>query len=183
VKRSVAVVLAAVLALGGCSGESGSGAGGGTSGLGAMVELKAADRKPAPDISGELLDGGQFNLDSVRGQVVVLNFWASWCAPCRVEAADLEAVHQATRAQGVTFLGINIQDGRDKALAFERGRTTYPSIFDPPGRTALGFKDLPPNTIPATLVIDRNGKLAVVIRTAITKSQLQPIVERIAADG
>jgi thiol-disulfide isomerase/thioredoxin len=182
VRRLLALALAATLALGGCGGESG-GSGGSAGGLGALVEMKAADRKPAPDISGQLLDGGQFAMDSVRGQVLVVNFWASWCAPCRAEATDLEAVYQATRTHGVTFLGINVRDDRDRAKAFHAGRTSYPSIFDPAGRLALSFKDVPPNTIPATLVVDRNGKLAVVIRTAITKSTLQPIVDRIAADG
>ena len=61
----------------------------------------------------------------------MLNFWGSWCAPCRAEADDLEATYQATKASGVTFLGINVQDSRDKALAFEEGRVTYPSLFDP----------------------------------------------------
>jgi thiol-disulfide isomerase/thioredoxin len=183
---AVAVVL--VVAVAGCGGTSGSGAGdsagrGSGGGLSTLVEVAAADRRPAPGVAGELLDGsGRFDLASARGQVVVVNFWASWCAPCRVEATELEAVHRATKAKGVTFLGINVQDGRDAALAFERGRTSYPSIFDPAGRVALDFKDLPPNTLPATVVIDREGRLAVVVRTAVRVADLQPIVERIAAE-
>jgi peroxiredoxin len=82
----------------------------------------------------------------------------------------------------VTFLGINIRDDRDRARAFERGRASYPSIFDPAGRMALDF-DVPPSTIPATLVIDRSGRLAVVIRTAVRQPDLQPIVERIAGEA
>jgi thiol-disulfide isomerase/thioredoxin len=177
------VALATVVALGACGGKSGSGAGGTAGGLDALVEVKAADRKPAPALTGDLLDGsGRFDLSRSRGQVVVVNFWASWCAPCRLEAADLEAVHQATKAKGVAFLGIDVRDERDQALAFERGRTSYPSVFDPAGRLALDF-DLPPSTIPATLVIDRDGRLAVVIRTAVRQAQLQPIVERLAAEN
>jgi thiol-disulfide isomerase/thioredoxin len=180
--RLVALALAAVVALGGCGGESGS-AGRSAGGLSTLVELKPAERKPAPSVTGDLLDGsGRFDSATVHGQVLVVNFWASWCAPCRAEAAELERVYQATKAKGVSFVGINVQDGRDKALAFERGRTTYPSIFDPAGRTALDW-DVPPNTIPATLIVDRAGKLAVVIRTAVNKANLQPIVERIAAEG
>jgi thiol-disulfide isomerase/thioredoxin len=182
VVRLVVVALAAVFAVGGCGGESGSGAGG-AGGLSTLVEVKPAERKPAPPLAADLLDGGgRFDPSTVHGQVLVVNFWASWCSPCRAEAADLETVYQATKAKGVAFLGINISDGRDKALAFERGRTTYPSIFDPAGRVALGFKDVPPSTIPATLVIDREGRVAVAIRTAVTKANLQPIVERVAAE-
>lgn len=180
--RLAALAVAALFVLAGCGGASGSGAGGTAGGLSALVEVKPADRKPAPAVSGDLLDGtGRFELSTVRGQVLVVNFWASWCSPCRAEAADLEKVYQATKAKRVSFLGVNIQDGRDKAIAFERGRVSYPSIFDPAGRTALDW-DVPPNTIPATIVIDREGRVAVVIRTAVTKANLQPIVERVAAE-
>jgi thiol-disulfide isomerase/thioredoxin len=178
----VALALAAVVALGGCGGESGSGAGGSAGGLSALVELKPAERKPAPSVTGDLLDGGgRFDLSGVRGQVVVVNFWASWCNPCRAEAADLERVYQATKAKRVTFLGIDIRDDRDKARAFVRGRTSYPSIFDPAGRLALDF-DVPPGTLPATLIIDRTGRVAVVVRTLVRRDYLQPVVERVAAE-
>lgn len=178
-RRAPVLALALVIALTGCSGESGSA----TAAGGTVVELAPGDRKPAPALSGDLLDGGRFELTGTRGQVVVVNFWASWCAPCRVEAADLEAVYQATKAKGVAFLGINIRDDKDKAKSFHSGRATFPSLFDPAGRLALEFQDVPPNTIPATLVIDRSGKVAAVIRTSVRQSDLQPIVERIAADG
>jgi thiol-disulfide isomerase/thioredoxin len=181
--RLVVLALAAVFAVSGCGGESGSGAGGSGGGLRALVEVKPADRKPVPAVTGELLDGGRADLSTMHGQVVVLNFWASWCNPCRAEAAELEKVYQDTKGKGVSFLGVNIRDDRDKARAFERGRVSYPSIFDPPGRLALDF-DIPPTTIPATLVVDRDGGLAAVIRTPVTKaSTLQPIVERVAAEG
>lgn len=171
---AVAVGLAVSVGLAGCGGGS-------SSGSLTLVEVKPADRKSAPDLSAELLDGGRFDPATTRGQVVVVNFWAAWCSPCRAEATDLERVYQATKAKGVTFLGIDIRDDRDKARAFVVGRTSYPSVFDPAGRLALDF-DVPPNTIPATLVVDRAGRLAVVIRTAVRESQLQPIVERIAAE-
>ncbi len=112
----------------------------------------------------------------------MVNFWGSWCAPCRAEADDLEDTYQATKGSGVTFLGINVQDSKDKALAFEEGRVTYPSIFDPASRQALNF-DIPPNTTPATVVLDREGRIAVVIRRAVTRDELRPIVEKIAAES
>jgi thiol-disulfide isomerase/thioredoxin len=147
-----------------------------------IIECAPDQRSAAPKLAGELLDGGSYDVARDRGQVVVVNFWGSWCAPCRAEADDLEATYQATKGSGVTFLGINIQDQRDKAKAFEEGRVTYPSLFDPPSRLALAL-DIPPNTIPATVVLDREGRIAAVIRAAVKQEGLQPIVERIAAES
>lgn len=147
-----------------------------------VIECAPDQRSAAPKLAGELLDGGSYDVVKDRGQVVVVNFWGSWCAPCRAEADDLEATYQATKGAGVTFLGINVQDSRDKAIAFEEGRVTYPSLFDPGSRLALEL-DIPPNTIPATVVLDRDGRIAAVIRAAVTQQGLQPIVERIAAES
>jgi thiol-disulfide isomerase/thioredoxin len=113
---------------------------------------------------------------------VVLNFWGSWCAPCRAEIDDLENMYQATKAGGVDFLGINGRDNRDLAMAFQQGRVTYPSLFDPGGRTSLDF-DVPPNSTPSTIVLDRAGRIAVVVRNAIRQDAFQPYVERIAAEA
>ncbi|SCG47492.1 TlpA family protein disulfide reductase [Micromonospora inositola] len=180
-RRPVAALLAAVAAataLVGCSSGSEEKR---CSSDGVTVECAPDQRSKTPKLTGELLTGGTYDIARDRGQVVVVNFWGSWCAPCRAEADDLEATYQATRASGVTFLGINVQDSKDKAIAFEEGRVTYPSLFDPPSRLALNF-DIPPNTTPATVVLDRDGRIAVVIRGAVTQDVLRPVVERIAAE-
>jgi thiol-disulfide isomerase/thioredoxin len=146
-----------------------------------VVECAPDNRPPPATVTGELLDGTRYDLASARGSVVVVNFWGSWCAPCRAEADDLEQTYQATRAKGVTFLGVNHRDGRDEAVAFERGRATYPSLFDPESRTALQF-EVTPNITPSTLILDRQGRIAVAIREATNVAQLQPLVERVAAE-
>jgi thiol-disulfide isomerase/thioredoxin len=178
-RRTWVFALVALLALAGCTGEAGRA---GDTVDGTVVEYAAADRVAAPAITGELLDGSAYDSASTRGDVVVINFWGSWCAPCRAEAADLEETYQATKASGVAFLGINVRDERDKAKAFVVGRSTYPSLFDPPGRLALRF-DVPPNSIPATLILDRSGRIAVVIRKSIRRPELEPIVTRLAAEA
>ncbi len=148
-----------------------------------IVQCTPEQRSAAPTISGELLEGGSYDVADQRGQVVVVNFWGSWCAPCRAEADDLENTYQATKESGVTFLGINVQDSRDKAIAFEEGyRISYPSIFDPGSRLALAM-DIPPNSIPATIILDREGRIATVIRAGVRQEGLQPLVERIAAES
>ncbi|TDC30643.1 TlpA disulfide reductase family protein [Micromonospora sp. KC213] len=182
-RRTLAVTLAAVAAtagLVGCSSDDDSperrcATNGG------VVECAPEQRSAAPKIAGDLLAGGRYDVAQARGQVVVLNFWGSWCAPCRAEADDLEATYQATKAAGVTFLGINVQDSKDKAIAFEQGRVSYPSLFDPGSRLALAL-DIPPNNVPATVVLDRQGRITTVIRAAVKQDGLQPIVERIAAE-
>ncbi|WP_190255420.1 TlpA family protein disulfide reductase [Dactylosporangium sucinum] len=144
--------------------------------------VAAADRARAPRLEGELLDGGRFDPESVAGMAVVVNFWASWCAPCRAEAEELNATAEATRELGARFVGVNVRDGRDQARAFVEGRELYPSLFDPPGRIALAFTDVPPNTIPATVIIDRRGRVAVVLRKAVTQRELEPLVRQVAEE-
>jgi thiol-disulfide isomerase/thioredoxin len=148
-----------------------------------LREYPIGDRPPAPPIAGELLDGEPFDLVDLRGDVVVVNIWGSWCGPCRAETEDLEAVYQATREQGVSFVGIDIRDDRDKAIRFMEGRTTYPSIFDPAFEIGLGFRDPPPPAgPPATLVVDRAGDVAAAIYRPVGPVELESIVTRVASE-
>ena len=137
-----------------------------------------SQRPAAPAVSGTLLNGTTYTLASDRGHVVVLNFWGSWCAPCRREAADLQSVHAATAAQGVAFVGINIRDETDPANAYDNAHEiTYPSIFDPSGRVALQFAKVPPSAIPSTLVIDATGHIAAIHLGSITAKQLTDMIK------
>jgi peroxiredoxin len=112
----------------------------------------------------------------------VVNFWGSWCNPCRAEADDLEKTYQATKARNVEFIGVNSRDDRDAAKAFQRGLVTYPSIFDPNAEVALQF-DVTQAATPSTLILDRQGRIAVGLRRLTVESELRPLVERIAAEG
>ncbi|MGB9377500.1 MAG: TlpA disulfide reductase family protein [Mycobacteriales bacterium] len=153
-------------------------------GDGTVRILPAGQRKPAPAVTGKLLDGTSFDLSGLRGDVVVVNFWGSWCAPCRAEAADLETVYQRTKGSKVSFVGVNVKDGLSSAKAFQRTKKiTYPSLYDRTGRVALQFRDTPPNSIPATLVLDRRGRVAALFSKSITVGELQPVVATIAAEG
>lgn len=148
-----------------------------------LREYAAGERPPAPEIAGETLDGAHLDLADLRGDVVVVNIWASWCPPCRAETDDLEAVYQATRDRGVRFVGVNIRDDRDRAISFMQGRVTYPSIYDPASAYARHFTDPPPPVgPPATLVIDRTGHVAVAIYRQVGPVELETVVERIASE-
>lgn len=137
----------------------------------------AAHRATAPAVSGTLLDGSPFNLAGDRGHVVVMNFWGSWCAPCRSEAETLQGVHAATAPQGVEFVGVNIRDEKDTATAYESAHgLTYPSIYDPSGRVALAFAHVPPTAIPSTIVIDKTGRIAALRLGSVTTAQLTSMI-------
>ena len=147
-----------------------------------VITCRSDQRPAARDVTGELLGGGTYHVAADRGKVVVVNFWGSWCSPCRAEAADLQRTYTATRADGVTFMGVNSRDDRDAAKAFERGRVTYPSIYDPDGRVALSF-DVTQVSTPSTLILDRQGRIAIALRRSTTAAELQPLVERVATEG
>ena len=178
-------LIATVVVLTGCSPSNAAMPMGNDKGYvagdGRTISYPKAERKAAPTIDESTLDGGRFDLGAHHGQPVVVNFWASWCAPCRAEAADLEAAHQATK-DAATFVGIDSRDQKDAATAFAAGRVSYPSLFDPAGRIALRFSDVPPNTFPATLILDKDGKVAVVIRTRVTKDSLLSLLRQIGAE-
>lgn len=142
-------------------------------------------RSKAPEVKGTLLTGEAYDLTSATaGKVVVLNFWGQWCIPCRTEAPDLEAVYQQSRAQGVEFVGITVRDQVDPAKAFAAARFSYPSVHDPDGRIALRFADRPVNSTPATLILDRQGRVAsVTLGQIISKDQLQVLVDEVLAEA
>ncbi|HET9516562.1 MAG TPA: TlpA disulfide reductase family protein [Actinoplanes sp.] len=179
--RVVAAVLAGALAAGALTGCADEGWEAACTTTGGVTSCAPEQRRAAGGVSGELLDGGTYDLAADRGKVVVVNFWGSWCAPCRAEADDLERTYQATKDNGVVFVGVNSRDGRDAAKAFERGRVTYPSIFDPSYEVGLKF-DVTQVGTPTTLILDRQGRIAVAIRRATTAGELQPLVERVAAE-
>ncbi|NUR85870.1 MAG: TlpA family protein disulfide reductase [Nonomuraea sp.] len=181
---SLSLVLLAVLAAG-CAGTSTSGQQAGdtrfVAGDGTMQVFPAGERKQAPAVAGTTLDGGSASLAAHKGKVVVLNFWASWCGPCRGEAPTLKDVAAKTKSSGVEFLGIDFKDRQADALAFERTeKTGYPSIFDQPGKVALSFQGtVPPAAIPSTLIIDRQGRIAARALGAVRYSDLMSTLEKV----
>ncbi len=183
--RRLIPVLAAALLLTACGSSASSDEGAGTAfvaGDGSIVLIAPEERGPAPDLSGPTLEGGEFRLRDHLGEIVVLNVWASWCAPCRAEAPVLEEVWQQVQDDGVQFVGLDTRDTDEAALAFlETYGVTYPNLIDADGRLQLLFSDtLPPQAIPSTLVVDREGRVAGRIIGRVTEATLTALIEDVA---
>ena len=147
-------------------------------GNGTVTFIESKDRKTAPVLTGLTLDGE--NLQVPHGGIVVVNVWASWCAPCRAEAPTLAAL--ANKYQGVVFVGVLTRDSEVAARAFEkRFQIPYPTLVD--DSVLLGFRDtLSANAIPSTIVIDKKGMVAARISGQITVASLSELIEKIHAE-
>lgn len=133
------------------------------------------ERFTAPRLTGTAVDGTtEVDTDDWAGSVLVVNFWGSWCPPCVAEAPFLAEAAEAFEGRDVRFLGVNIRDTDDAALAYERRYgIEYPSISDPAGRVADQFVDygLSPTDIPATIVIDAEHRVFSIWRTEFTDAE------------
>ena len=143
--------------------------------------------KPGPIQGPSLIDPAKtISLQDFPNQVVVINIWGQWCGPCRSEIAELQKVYDATKAQGVAFLGIDVRDNnRQSAVDFiVDHKVTFPSIYDPAMRTMIAFGGKYPTTvIPSTLVLDRQHRVAAVFLRELLAEDLLPVVQRLAKEA
>ncbi len=182
-----ALAAVAVLAVAGCDGGAigaDTPASSGQSFVGHSYEstfYQPGHRPLAPMVSGTTITGQHLSLAAYHGDTIVLNFWGSWCAPCRAEAPALGQLARQLRSRGVRFVGIDIRDEPDSALAFmQQFNVTYPSINDPSDEIALDFRTtVPPADIPTTLVIDRDGRIADRIFGASSYSELLSVINQV----
>lgn len=154
-------------------------------GDGTVTEFAAADRGAAISWSGKTESGDKISSDQLAGVVTVVNFWFAGCAPCRAEAPDLVALAKQYAADGVQFVGVNVRDTAETALAFDRTfGMTYPSIIDnQSGSVVLAFTDtVSPNAVPTTLVIDKKGRVASRILGRLDKSTLSALIRTVVAE-
>jgi peroxiredoxin/predicted small secreted protein len=189
--RRILLALLGALLLAGCS--TGNGAvdvnNGGefrfVAGTPAGEVIPDAERRSAPEFAGTLLDGERFSSSEVAGDVVVLNFWGCWCAPCRVETPEFQEVYAELRDRGVAFVGVNVKETDEQfARAFvDRFGIEFPSIYDPSGEIALAFRDYPANAIPSTIVLDRQGRVAAVYTGPVAQDDLRAVLDRLSGEG
>ena len=153
------------------------------SGDGAVETIPEADRAEPVELEGTLLDGTAWDSASARGEVLVINVWGSWCAPCVAEAPDLQKVWSELEAEGapVQFMGINFREDPARGAAFEKkAGITYPSLSDESGVTILALQGKAP-TVPTTLVLDRDGRIAARVNGPVSASTLRGLVDDVVA--
>ncbi|CAM5663537.1 TlpA family protein disulfide reductase [Streptomyces avidinii] len=187
------VTLAGALTLSACSGSDGgtaaTGSGGNyVTGASGIATVSKGERTEAPKLDGETVDGQNLDTTTLKGKVVVLNVWGSWCPPCRAEAPAFAKVSKelAEAGKDVVFVGINTRDNeKQKAVAFEEAfGITYPSLFDPDGKLMLRFPkgSLNPNAIPSTLVLDKEGRIAARTLAPLGEDKLRSMIDPVLAE-
>lgn len=153
-------------------------------GDGSVTEYAAGQRKDPIAFTGTLYDGTRVSSAEFAGSVTVLNFWFAACAPCRIEAPDLEALHAEFAPQGVRFYGVNLRDEEGTASAFEETfGVAYPSFNDKDGQVLLALSGMvPPGAVPTTLVLDKQGRVASRILGQLERGTLKALISSAMAE-
>ena len=195
-RRAVGAVLAAAaiaLPLAGCSQDADNAqnavATGGnfefiTPGGEKVINYEESERKPLRTFSGEdVRDRDKtISLEDYEGEIVVLNSWGQWCAPCRAEADDLQEVHSELQKRQIgTVLGINVRDYNPQVSNdfLEDNGLKYPSIYDPPFKTAAALGGVPTSVVPTTIVLDKQHRPATVFLRSITAKDVMDVVDKL----
>ena len=195
-KRAIGAVLAAAavaLPLAGCSQDSDNAqnavATGGnfefiTPGGEKVINYEESERKPLRTFSGEdVRDRDKtISLEDYEGEIVVLNSWGQWCAPCRAEADDLQEIHSELQKRKIgTVLGINVRDYNPQVSNdfLKDNGLTYPSIYDPPFKTAAALGGVPTSVVPTTIVLDKQHRPATVFLRSITAQDVMDVVDKL----
>lgn len=181
--------VAALVALSGCSSDPNSiseqakkgDQKGYVAGDGTIEQIPPDKRLDPVSLKGTTLDGKSWSSDSVRGKdVVVVNTWGSWCAPCIKEIPDLQKVWDDVQAakKPVQFMGINFREGPERGASLAKSmNVTYPSLTDESGTLVLAFGRQAPSTTPATLILDTDGKVAARANGPVSATTLQGLID------
>lgn len=137
--------------------------------------------RPAPPLAGETLEGDRFDRTDHAGDIIVVNFWASWCSACKREHPDLIAAATRLRPYPVQFVGVNFQDtvADARAALAEMGAYPYPSVVDPNGAVGVDWGIF---GIPETFVVDPQGRVRAKVTGAVTQDWLLDVVGMLLAE-
>lgn len=140
-----------------------------------LTVIPPEQREPAPALSGTTATGDQLAITDLQGQPVIVNAWASWCAPCREEIPTLQRL--ARDHPRIEIVGVNVQDEPAAAQAFVSDLdVTWPSIVDPAGEVLSGIPGVPPRALPSTIVIDAQGRISARVIGPVTPAMVPKLV-------
>jgi peroxiredoxin len=189
--RKIALLLAAALLAAGCSTgadavQNGTEFNFVSPGGKTDITYDGSERKQIGPLEGESLmdQGKELKVSDYKGKAVVLNIWGAWCAPCRVEAPQMQKVWKSYQDKGVQVLGLNVRDD-DRSFPQDFVRDTgltYPSIYDPGMRTLLALQGYPRAAIPSTIVLDKEHRVAAVFLRDLLATDLTPVLDRLVAE-
>jgi thiol-disulfide isomerase/thioredoxin len=149
-----------------------------------VTRIAADQREAMPALSGDTITGSQWSLADHVGQVVVVNNWASWCAPCRDEIPVLIDTYAKTTGQDVRFIGLNVSDEPAAAAAFAQSLAIpYPSVVDADGLILATIPGVPAKSLPSTVVVDKEGRIAARIIGPTTGDDLATIIDEVEQES
>lgn len=149
-----------------------------------LTRIAIADRVPMPETAGTTIDGHPARVADALGKVVVLNAWASWCAPCRDEIPRLVSAYEASDRSQVAFLGLNVNDDPASAADFASASDIgYPSISDTDGALFNAIPGLASTGLPSTVFLDRQGRVAARIIGPVHDGQVESVLASLEAEA
>lgn len=144
-------------------------------------EAQDSEERPEIDFTVKDLSGQSVSLSTLRGKVVLVNFWATWCSPCKEEMPLLQAYYDAHKEDDFVLVGVNVSDDVEDAQAFiDQSGYTFPVWSDPPGNVLI---DLNMNGLPASLVVDEQGKLVKRWIGPLAQEDLEDVITPLLGKG
>jgi peroxiredoxin len=179
-KRVLFALLGLVLALSACTSSGGTRIRSANK-LGTIIPI--ADREPAGSFTGQLIDGGTISTQDLRGKVTLVNFWASWCTPCRIESPQLDLLYRRMKSDGVQVVGIDTKDAKSNARAFVRSYDiSYPIVFDETGEIQIRMGAEWVRGLPFSILLDKSGDVAALYLGQLTVKDLRGPIASLRAE-
>lgn len=136
---------------------------------------------PAPEFALTAIDGSQIALSDLRGQVVLINFWATWCPPCRAEMPAIQQAYERFRDQGFTVLAVNQQEDSATVVQYMHDqRLTFPALLDSDTRVSVAYQA---RALPSSFFVDRRGIIRAVYRGPMSRGMIEGTVEQLVAEN
>jgi peroxiredoxin len=146
-------------------------------------KIRDVKPEPVPDLTLETMDGETINLAEQKGKTLLINFWATWCAPCREEIPDLKTLHSELKAEGLTVIGIALdRQGREVVAPFVNEQSiNYPIVIDDEGTVESAFG--PIRGLPTTLLVTPGGQVTKRILGVFPTEKMKPTLQEMLTES